>query len=132
MEVDRKLHEAARELLMQHPNQAASACYTEDGQILTGISVDSPHEQACLCAETGPICEAQKLKKIILASICIANDNKTSRVIIYTPCGICQERFFSFGENVQVAIPQEDDPTEWHSVPLKQVQPYWWKKAKLG
>ncbi|MDO8650494.1 MAG: cytidine deaminase [Candidatus Berkelbacteria bacterium] len=132
MEVNQKLYGAAQELLAQHPDQAVSACYTEDGQILTGVSTESPHDQACLCAETGPICEAQKLKKKIVASICIAKEDKTGRVIVYTPCGICQERFFLFGEDLQVAIPQEDDPTKWQSVPLKQAQPYWWKKAKLG
>lgn len=132
MEVDQKLYNAARELLNEHPDQAVSACYTDDGQILTGVSTDSPHDQVCLCAEAGPICEAQKLKKKIVASICIANNDKTGQVMVYTPCGICQERFFWFGGDVQVAIPHKDDPTKWQSVPLKEVQPYWWKSVKLG
>lgn len=133
MKVDERLYDAAKELLRQHPDEAVAACYLEDGQILTGISCDSPHDQASLCAETGPICEAHKLKKNIVASICISYDKNTpGKILIYTPCGICQERFFWFGENVEVAIPKNGESAKWESVPLKQVQPYWWKSVKLG
>jgi len=131
MEVDQKLYEAAKELLAEHPDQAASACYLDDGEILTGVSTNGHHGPARLCAETGPICIAQKLKKKIAASICIANSDEGD-IIVYTPCGICQERFFWFGGETQVAIPQKGDSTKWQSVSLKQVQPYWWKSTDLG
>lgn len=133
MKVDERLYEAAKELLGLHPEEAVAACYLEDGSILTGISCDSPHDQASLCAETGPICEAHKLKKKIVSSICISRDkNIPEKILIYSPCGICQERLFWFGEDVEVAIPGKDGSTQWESVPLKQVQPYWWKTVKLG
>lgn len=132
MKVDQKLYDAARKLLDEHPDQAVSACYTEDGEILTGVSTDAHHLQVGLCAETGPVCEAQKLKKKIAASICLSNSSKLNRLVINPPCGVCQERLFWFGENVHVAIPEKEDPTQWQSVPLKQVQPHWWYASRLG
>lgn len=132
MQVDQNLYDAARKLLDEHLDQAVCACYNEDGQILTGVSTDSHHYQVGLCAETGPICEAQKAKIKIVASICLSMEAKINKVYILSPCGICQERLFWFGDNVQVAVPQKEDPTKWESLPLKEVQPHWWYSVRLG
>lgn len=132
MKVDQNLYEAARKLLGDHMDQAVCACYTEDGQILTGVSTDSHHNQVGLCAENGPICEAQKNRKKIVASICLSMEDSGKEVVILSPCGICQERLFWFGNNVQVAVPKKDDSTIWESLSLKDVQPHWWYSVRLG
>jgi cytidine deaminase len=55
-------------------------------------------------------------------------------IVILSPCGICQERLFHFGPEVEVAVPDRDDPTRWLSKRLDIVQPYYWVNAyrKLG
>jgi cytidine deaminase len=74
-------------------------------------------------------CEAHKLDIPVSASICVAREAETEPFIILSPCGICQERLAFWGRGVEVAVPQPDDPTKWQSKPLREVQPYYWRKA---
>lgn len=132
MNVDQKLYDAALDLLSQHLDSAAAACYLEDGSIITGISTEAHHAQVCLCAETGPLCEAQKARKKIVASICLSNSSSLGRIAINPPCGICQERLFWFGGGVQIGVPKKDDVTTWDSIPLSELQPHWWYQPRLA
>lgn len=38
----------------------AAAALTDTGETLTGIWIDAMVDAACLCAETGPICDAHR------------------------------------------------------------------------
>ena len=46
-----------------------------------------------------------------------------------TPYGICQERLFHWGDQVEVATPDPDDARKWVAKTLDEVQPYYWVKA---
>lgn len=132
MLVDQNLYNAAVKLATsRYPAgwSGAAAMYTADGKILTSVYVETPISGGELCMETGSICEAHKLDVAIAASICVSRESESEPFVILSPCGICQERLAFWGGDVQVAVPQPDDPTEWLSKSLREVQPFYWGKA---
>lgn len=139
MKLDQALVDAAIDLLEQRfPNAEgiAAALYTDDGQILTSVAFQPEWGGGGLCAETGAICEAVKLGKRITASVCVSRLSGDSPILILTPCGICQERLFHWGESVEVATPAAQDARRWVAKTLGEVQPYYWvnafKESSLG
>ena len=129
MKLDQNLVNTAIELLERRFPGAegiAAAMYTADGQILTSVFFEPEWGVGGLCAETGAICEAEKLNKKITAAVCMSRLNGDSPIVILTPCGVCQERLFHWGEAVEVATPHPHDPSRWVAKTLKEVQPYYW------
>jgi cytidine deaminase len=49
--------------------------------------------------------------------------------MILSPCGLCQERLFHWGDQVEVAVPLPGDPTRWQAKTLREVQPHYWVNA---
>lgn len=107
----------------------AAAMYLEDGRILTSVFIDAPNQAATLCCETGAIAEAHKLRLAVTASVCVSREHPAAPFVILSPCGICQERLAYWGGDVQVAVPDAGDPTRWHAMALRQVQPHYWAKS---
>lgn len=73
MKIDQTLVNAAISLLKKRfPGEEgiAAAMHTEDGDILTSVFFEPEWGSGMLCAETGAICEAEKLGKRIVASVC--------------------------------------------------------------
>jgi cytidine deaminase len=129
MHVDQRLVDAAHELLERRfpgDEGIAAAMYTDDGDVLTGVFFEPEWGGGALCAETGPICEAEKLGKRVTASVCVSRLSGADPMVILTPCGICQERLFHWGPAVEVAVPDPADPTRWLAKTLSEVQPYYW------
>lgn len=132
MTVDQTLYNAAVKLAVaRYPTDwsGAAAMYTADGKILTSVYVDAPNSGVELCSETGCICEAHKFGVAITASIYISRLSEKEPFIILTPCGLCQERLAFWGGDVQVAVPNPEDATKWVSKSLREVQPFYWRKA---
>ncbi|WP_299491316.1 cytidine deaminase [Acaryochloris sp. IP29b_bin.137] len=132
MKIDQTLVNAAIALLEQRfpgTEGIAAAMYTDDRDILTSVFFEPEWGSGMLCAETGAICEAEKLGKRIVASVCVSRQTGDSPIVILTPCGICQERLFHWGEEVEVAVPAMGDATKWEVKTLKEVQPYYWVNA---
>lgn len=132
MTIDQTLVNTAIALLEQRFPGAegiAAAMYTDDGDILTSVFFEPEWGSGMLCAETGAICEAEKLGKRIVASVCVSRQTGDSPIVILTPCGICQERLFHWGQEVEVAVPMLGDATKWEVKTLKEVQPYYWVNA---
>ena len=135
MKLDQALVDAAVDLLEKRFPAAegiAAAIYTDDGQILTSVVFDPEWGGGGLCAETGAICEAVKLNQRITASVCVSRLSGDSPIVILTPCGICQERLFHWGDEVEVATPDPQDARKWVAKTLDEVQPYYWVKAFKG
>ncbi len=80
-----------------------------------------------LCMETGAILEAHKLNTKITHSICIGREDENAAFLILTPCGVCQERLFYWGEDVKAAVTNIDNELQFKT--LKELQPYHWYKA---
>ena len=132
MHLDQRLVDAAIDLLNQRfpaSDGVAAAMYTDDGAILTSVAFQPEWGGGGLCAETGAICEAQKRNRPITATVCVSRLSSTHPIVILTPCGICQERLFHWGDQVEVAIPDPANPTKWIAKTLKEIQPYYWVNA---
>lgn len=123
------LVDAAIELLYRRfPNEegVAAAMYTADGEILTSVYFRPAHDSAVLCAETGAICEAEKLGKSITASVCVSRRGPKDPIRILAPCGICRERLFRWGRGVEVAVPYSQTASKWMAKTLDAVHLYYW------
>ncbi|TYA15226.1 cytidine deaminase [Paenibacillus faecis] len=130
MSIEQRLFEAAKELVMKrYPSGwgGAAAMYTSDGEILTSVAPEVINASTELCMETGAILEAHKLNTKITHSLCIARDNENEEFKILSPCGVCQERLFYWGNDVKVAVTTPDNQLLFKS--LEEVQPYHWTKA---
>ncbi len=132
MRLDQNLVDAARGLLeSRFPGEEgiAAAMYTEDGTVLTSVFFEPEWGSGMLCAEAGAMCEAEKLNKRVTASVCVSRLSGEDPILILTPCGICQERLFHWGGDLEVAVPDPSDPTRWTAKTLNEVQPYYWVNA---
>ena len=132
MKLDQALVDAAiRQLEARFPNAEgiAAALYTEQGDVLTSVFFEPEWGGGGLCAETGAILEAHRRNQRVVAIVCMSRLSGDSPIVVLTPCGICQERLFHWGPDVEVGVPHPDDPTRWMTRTLKDVQPYYWVKA---
>ncbi|MDV2582391.1 cytidine deaminase [Alkalibacillus haloalkaliphilus] len=130
MNIEQKLYQTAIELLeRRYPSDwgGAAAMYTEDGQILTSVSPDVINASTELCIETGAILEAHKLNTAVTHTICVAREDENAEFTVLTPCGVCQERLFYWGENVKAAVTNDDGKLVYKT--LKEIQPYHWYEA---
>ncbi|WP_336637062.1 cytidine deaminase [Lysinibacillus fusiformis] len=130
MDIEKKLYEAAVQLVeKRYPSGwgGAAALYSEDGHILTSVAPEVINAATELCMETGAILEAHKLNTKVTHSICVARENEKSNFVVLTPCGVCQERLFYWGENVKAAVTNSDGSLIFKT--LKEIQPYHWYKA---
>lgn len=101
--------------------------YTQDGQFLISVFLESFNGSACLCMETGAMCEAQKYNLKITHSLCMSRNNESEQPRILTACGICQERLRYWGENVKVAVSNPDNRIIFRT--LKELNPCYWGDA---
>ena len=132
MQLDQKLVDAAiAQLEERFPGEEgiAAAMYTAGGQILTSVFFQPEWGGGGLCAETGALLEAHRLNQRVIAAVCVSRLSGENPIVILTPCGICQERLFHWGDEVEVAVPDQADPTKWVAKSLKEVQPYYWVNA---
>lgn len=129
MAVDQALVDAAIDLATTRfagePWSGAAAVRLDDGTVLTSTGPDAPNVAASLCHETGAICEAFKLDRRIAATVCVTAAETDGQYWILAPCGICQERLFAHGPDVEVGVPEPGDPTRWQTLLLRDVQPHW-------
>jgi len=127
--VDERLVEAAVAQMNQRrqPGEnGAAALYLDTSEILTSIAFDPPNVYAGFCHETGAILEAYRRDQRIVASVCVCQPPSSATILVLPPCGICQERLFWWGADVQVGVPDPDDQSRWLSKPLHEIAPYYW------
>lgn len=132
MKLDQKLYDAAVALIEErygkNADDGAAAMYTETGKILTSTAPEALNDGVSLCHETGALCEAYKMGEKIIASICVYQDENGKNIVL-SPCGVCQERLFIYGGELEVGIYDEKSSTGWSSKKLKELQPYYWRNA---
>lgn len=98
--------------------------YTKDGQFLISVALESFNGGAGLCMETGAMCEAQKLNLRITHSLCISRDSEQEDFKILTACGICQERFRYWGDDVKIAVTNPKNEVIFKT--LGELSPWYW------
>lgn len=97
----------------------AAALETEDGEVYTGISIDTSCSLG-FCAEHGAVAELLKAGKSVVKSM-VAVDS-TGNVV--PPCGRCRElvsQLSSKNKQTRVAVANDTEMT------LAQLMPYDWK-----
>ena len=130
MNMEQELYQTAIDLIKKrYPSGwgGAAAMCTEDGQILTSVAPDVINASTELCMETGAILEAHKLHTKITHTICVVREDENADFTVLTPCGVCQERLFYWGENVKAAVTNSNGTLDYRT--LKEIQPYHWYKA---
>ncbi|MFD1851526.1 cytidine deaminase [Oceanobacillus bengalensis] len=130
MDIEQKLYQTAKNLIeKRYPTGwgGAAAMYTANGAILTSVAPEVINASTELCIETGAILEAHKLNTKITHSICVVRDDENEDFKVLTPCGVCQERFFYWGNDVRVAVTNEEKQLLFKT--LEEVQPYHWYQA---
>ncbi|MFG2332971.1 cytidine deaminase [Streptomyces sp. NPDC048604] len=125
--VDAAIAQMERRWPADEPGGAA-AVYLDDGRILTSVGLDNLNQGVTLCHETGAICQAFTLDARITATVCVFRSPDDGRIIVFPPCGICQERLALWGPDVEVAVPGPDDRTPWQARTLAEVNPYYWAR----
>lgn len=85
------------------------------------------NDAVALCHEVGAICEAFARDKKIVATVCVSRA-EDGRFVILPACGVCQERLWSWGGDIEVAVPLEGDSTKWRIASLAQMGPHYWRK----
>ena len=130
MNVDQKLFDSVVNFIEKrfgkNSDEGAAGIYTESGKLIISTAPDVLNDSVSLCHETGAYCEAYKLDEKIVASICV-HQSKDGQNMVLAPCGVCQERLFLYGDDVEVGVPNEKIPSGFSSVKLKAVQPYHWR-----
>ncbi|WP_116190938.1 cytidine deaminase [Paenibacillus taihuensis] len=130
MNIEQKLFKAATKLIEERfptgQGSAAAMC-TEDGTILTSIAPETINPSTEVCVETGSICEAHKLNKVVTHTICVIREHENSEYKILTPCGVCQERLFFWGPYLKAAVYDEKNMYVYKT--LEELQPYYWWKS---
>ncbi|MBX0358398.1 cytidine deaminase [Halobacillus sp. Nhm2S1] len=130
MNRERDLYEEAKALIQhRYPSGwgGAAALRLEGGTILTSVAPDVINDAVNLCMETGAILEAHKRNMKVTHSLCIARDDESSSFKVLSPCGVCQERLFYWGDEVKVAVTHPGDELMFKT--LAEVQPYHWSRA---
>ncbi|MBG9982018.1 cytidine deaminase [Aerococcaceae bacterium DSM 111020] len=130
MNIEEKLYQVATDLVKtRYPSGwgGAAAMFTNDGNILTSVAPEVINASTELCIETGAILEAHKLNTKVTHTICVVRENENANFTVLTPCGVCQERLYYWGENVKAAVTNEGGNLEYRE--LKEIQPYHWYKA---
>jgi cytidine deaminase len=129
--VDQRLIDAAIDFAQRRfpgePWAGAAAMYTEDGEILISTAPEVMNDAVALCHEVGAMCEAFARDKKVVATVCVSRA-EDGRFVILPACGVCQERLWYWGGNMEVAVPLADDGTKWKAVSLAELAPYYWRK----
>ena len=125
--IDQELYNAVKKLIeARYPIGwgGAAAVRVEDGTIYTSVAPEVINDSTALCMETGAILEAHKYNKKVTHSICLAREDEHSPLKVLSPCGVCQERLFYWGPQVQCAISNDTQAIIFKT--LNELQPYHW------
>ncbi len=130
MSIAQELYAAVKKLIEhRYPSGwgGAAAIRVEDGTIYTSVAPDVINASTELCIETGAILQAHKFNKKVTHCICVAREDEDSELKVLSPCGVCQERLFYWGPQVQCAITNSEQVVIFK--PLSELQPYHWTEA---
>ncbi len=130
-EIGQKMYKTACDFLIERYKSGQGAVgivRTADDYYYTSVWNETVNSAVDLCAETGAILEAHKFDKKITHCMCVVKQENSDFMEIISPCGVCQERLFYFGETVKCAVTNKENKIIFKL--LKELQPYYWKTKK--
>ncbi len=118
---------ACEKLTVEYPEGWGGLCvaYTDKANIFYSKYFDAISESASLCFETGAILESFTKNEKITHIISLIRNEGSDEVHVVTPCGICQERLFSFGEDLNI-IYRDDRGAPLKMIALRDLNPHHW------
>jgi len=126
--IEQKMYDMAVELInKRYPKGwgGAGVVRTEDDSYFTSIWLDVLNDSVSICIETGAMCEAYKHDSRVTHCLCVQRDDENNAYEIVSPCGVCQERLWFWG-NVMVGITSPENILRF--APLSELQPHHWLK----
>ncbi len=123
-----KLYDFANEKMVEmYPDGWGCCCavYTDKGNIYYSKYFDGISESVALCFETGAILEVYNKDEKITHSVSLIRNEDSDKVNVVVPCGVCQERLFTYGEDVNIAY-TDDGSDELKVATLKELNPHHW------
>ena len=129
-DIEQRMFDMAVELInKRYPKGwgGAGVIRTEDDMYFTSIWLDVINDSVSICIETGAMCEAYKHDKRVTHSLCVNRDNENSKYEIVSPCGVCQERLWFWGD-VMVGVTNLENILKF--APLSELQPHHWLKCE--
>ena len=126
--IEQKMYDTAVELInKRYPNDwgGAGVVRTEDDSYFTSIWLDVINDSVSICIETGAMCEAYKHDSRVTHCLCVQRDDEISAYKIVSPCCVCQERLWFWGD-VMVGITTPENILKF--APLSELQPHHWLK----
>ncbi len=125
--IEKELYQAAIELVnMRYPSGwgGAAAVRTESGKILTSIAPDTKNDALSLCMEVGAYLEAHKLNERVTHSLCLCRESEKDEFLIFSPCGVCQERLVHWAGDVKAAITTSGNALVFNTI--RELMPHHW------
>lgn len=129
-EIENEMYQKAVELInSRYPTSwgGAGVVRTAKGNYYTSVSIETANASAIVCIELGAMLEAHKYNEKVTHCLCLIRDDENAEYRVLSPCGICQERLRYWGEEVQVAVTNNEEKIKF--VELKELQPYHWTNA---
>ena len=108
-------------------DEGAAGVLLSDGSVLTSTAPAALNASVELCHETGAFCEAYKLDRRIVASVCLHRETN-DRFLVLSPCGVCMERLAAHGPGVLVGVPSVGDLANPTWVELRDAHPHYWRR----
>ncbi|MDR2901610.1 MAG: cytidine deaminase [Lactobacillales bacterium] len=128
MDIGKKMFKIAVDFLNERyggKSGGVAVLRTKTGAYLISVWPEVNNASVELCAETGAICEAHKLNQKITHSLCVCRQQDGGAYEILTPCGVCQERLYFWGRDVQAAISTKKNAVVFKK--LSEIQPYYFR-----
>ena len=97
--------------------KVGAAVLTETGRVFTGCNVENSSYGASICAERVAICNAVSEGMTDITAIAIAVEGG----IEASPCGICRQFIFEFGDKIEVVVGPDEENLKVYSI--KQLLP---------
>ena len=92
-----------------------AALLTEEGTVYTGVNIENSSYGGTICAERTAMVKAvseghRKFKAIAVAAV------SEGKVHISSPCGICRQFIFEFGDDIDVIFGPDRDSLEVYKI----------------
>ncbi|MEX1308628.1 MAG: cytidine deaminase [Eubacteriales bacterium] len=105
--------------------RVGAALLTKSGKIYTGCNVENASYTPTICAESSAIVQAVSEGEQEYVAIAVISDSED-----YTsPCGVCRQRIFEFGSDIEVIMANRDG--EYKTYKISELLPEGFNKDSL-